>query len=189
MHPSRPVARRGRALLAGLVLVVVALGGWLVWESASYSMPLLAQEAANETLSPTAHEMVVANLVRERRGAGVLLVLQERGRGRYLVLTIGTNEAVAIARPMQGEVSPRPMTHDLLARVLEELHAEVVRVVVTDLQENTFYAQLVLRVDGREVAIDARPSDAIAIAVRVQAPIYVEADVLERASLSTEEAF
>jgi bifunctional DNase/RNase len=189
MDWSQPAARWARALLAPLTLVLVVVGGWLVWQTASYGMPLPEQEQPASEVSSTAHEMVVANVAREQRSGDILLVLQERGRERYLVLTIGPAEAVAIALPIQGEVPERPLTHDLMASMLDELGAQVVRVVVTDFHDSIYYAQLVLRVDGREIELDSRPSDAIALALRAQAPIYAEADVLERAGLTTEQPF
>jgi uncharacterized protein len=189
MQRNRPAARRARAVLAVLVVVLVGLGGWLVWETAGYGLPPPGREPSDDGVSPTAREMVVANLVRQQRGSGVLLVLQERGRGRYLVLTIGAAEAIAIAMPMQGEVPPRPLTHDLMARMLEELRAEVVRVEVTELRDDTYRAHLVLHAEGREITLDARPSDAIALALRAQVPIYAEADLLERAGISDEQQF
>jgi bifunctional DNase/RNase len=191
MERSQRRSRRLQAVFAVLVLALVVLGGWLVWVMARAGTPGDETQVmvADRTLSPTAHEMAVVDLVRERSGPGVVLVLQERGRGRFLLLTIGSAEALAIAMPLQGEAAPRPLSHDLMARMLGELRAQVVRVVVTDLRESTYYAQLVLRVDGREIELDSRPSDAVAIALRTQAPIYAEADVLERAALTTERPF
>jgi len=189
MQPNRPAARRARAVLAVLVVLLVGLGGWLVWETGGYGLLAAGREPSDNGASPTAREMGVANLVRQERGAGVLLVLQERGRARYLVLTIGPAEAVAIAMPMQGEVPPRPLTHDLMARMLEELRAEVVRVEVTELRGDAYRAQLVLHAEGREITLDARPSDAIALALRAQVPIYAEVDLLERAGISDEQPF
>jgi uncharacterized protein len=172
-----------------LVVALVALSGWLVWEMAGSRVLPAAQEPADGGVSPTAHEMVVVKLVRQQRGSGVLLVLQERGRARYLVLTIGAAEAIAIAMPIQGEVPPRPLTHDLMTRMLEELRAEVIRVEVTELRDEAYRAHLVLRAEGREITLDARPSDAIALALRAQVPIYAEADLLERAGISDEQSF
>ena len=180
--------RRARLALAALLILMAALGGWLLAQEAQAPPPRPALDEA--TLSPTAHEMVVAAVVRPREGRGVVLVLQERGRGRYLLLTIGEGEAVAIASQLDSATPPpRPLTHDLLARSLGEVGAEVIRVVVTDVRENTYYARVVLRANGREVDLDSRPSDAVALALRTQAPIYCEAAVLERAAMNTEEVF
>jgi uncharacterized protein len=180
--------RLALAALLALMAALAALGGWLLLDEARAPGPPAAPDQA--TLSPTAHEMVVADLVRPRAGSGVVLVLQERGRGRFLLLTIGEAEALAIATQLEGAPAPpRPLTHDLLARTLGELDAAVVRVVVTELRENTYYARVVLHANGRELEVDSRPSDAVALALRTQAPIYVEAAVLESAAMTTEEVF
>ena len=178
---------RLRLALAALLVLMAAVAAWLLVDEARAPSRPAPDEA---TLSPTAHEMVVADLVRPRGGSGVVLVLQERGRGRFLLLTIGEAEALAIATQLQGAPAPpRPLTHDLLARMLGELDAAVVRVVVTELRDNTYYARVVLRANGREMEMDSRPSDAVALALRTQAPIYAEAAVLESAAMSTEEVF
>jgi bifunctional DNase/RNase len=184
MEPLAPSASerwRWRGVLAVLTLAFIAVGGWLVWTLMHPSPP----SAPESSLSPTAHEMVVADLVRERASGSVVLVLQEKDGDRLLLLTIGDAEARAILLPLVGEAPPRPLTHDLMARTLAELGVTVARVVVTDLRESTYYAQLVLRVGEREVAIDSRPSDAVALALRARAPIYAEASVLERAATDT----
>lgn len=190
---SQPPTRRGRLLALGAaLLLLVAAGGWLLWDMVQ-PMPdppaPTPLQPGEDTLSPTAHEMAVAGLVREPGGRGVMLALQEKGRGRYLLLNIGEAEALAIAIRLEGANPPRPLTHDLMVRTLGELRADLTRVVVTDLRDGTYFAQLVLRVDGREVEVDARPSDAVALALRTRAPIYAEADVLERAAVSTEQTF
>ena len=82
-------------------------------------------------------------------------------------------EAQAIARELTGQRFPRPLTHDLLATIVEGLHAKVTRVVISDLKENTFFASLILEKDGEVISIDARPSDSIAVALRCQAPLFV----------------
>jgi bifunctional DNase/RNase len=84
---------------------------------------------------------------------------------------------------LQGQPTPRPMTHDLLTRVIGEMHAEVVQVAVTELRESTFYALITLRVNGSEVEIDSRPSDALALAVRTEAPIYVADAVIDDSAI------
>jgi len=188
---SEQPARRGRlaVLVAALVLLVVA-GGSLLWDRAQPAPAPPAPPARSaDTLSPTAREMAVAGLVREPGGRGVVLALQEKGRGRYLLLTIGEAEALAINLQLEGTTPPRPLTHDLMVQTLGELRTELARVVVTDLRDGTYFAHLVLRADGREVEVDARPSDAVALALRARAPIYAEAAVLERAAVSNEQTF
>jgi bifunctional DNase/RNase len=176
--------------LVGVLLVGSAL---LVRELTHGAEPPLATETAPAltavALSASAHEMVVADLVRERNSRGVVLILKEKGRERFLLLTIGDAEARAIALQLEGTVPERPLTHDLLANALREVQAPVVRVVVTELRDGTYYAQVVVRVEGREVGIDSRPSDAVALALRAQAPIYAEGALLERAALTAEQPF
>lgn len=110
-----------------------------------------------------------------------VVILKDDASDRALPIWIGAFEASAIAMALQGVVPPRPMTHDLLVAVLRGLKAEVERVVVCDLKENTYYARIHLRVDGAVREIDSRPSDAIAVAVRVGAPIFVAPHVAETA--------
>jgi bifunctional DNase/RNase len=102
-----------------------------------------------------------------------VVLLEERDGSRWLPIWIGTAEAQSIAIQIESLASPRPNSHDLARSVIDGLHGEVERVVVTDLREGTYYATLTLRSDGDHVDIDARPSDAIAIALRTGAPIFV----------------
>src|SRR5204863_9751715 len=104
---------------------------------------------------------------------------------------VGIFEANAIALQIENVSTPRPMTHDLLRNIIQDLHASVQKIVVCDLQENTFYALIYLALDGGTVAVDARPSDAIALALRTRAPIFVEDSVIDNATtvdFSTEQA-
>jgi len=110
-----------------------------------------------------------------------VVVLEEAEGGRWLPIWIGPNEARSIASEMEARHAPRPNTHDLTDRVIRGLDGEVAHVVVTQLVDSTYYATLVLRVHERVVEIDSRPSDAIAIALRAHAPIYVRENLLEAA--------
>ena len=112
-----------------------------------------------------------------------IVLLRERGGERYLPIWIGAADAAAIALSLQGVVTPRPMTHDLLKNILEDLTVEVQRIVVTELRDSTFYATIALQrgTDGFEVS--SRPSDAIALAVRMAVPIFAEEGVLDEASI------
>ncbi len=101
--------------------------------------------------------------------------------GRILPIYIGISEAVAIHSALKNEIPPRPMTHDLLVEVIRRLDAKVEKIVIDDLVDNTFYARLILRRGDREIEIDARPSDSIAVAVRLGAPIYIDESVLDEA--------
>ena len=117
----------------------------------------------------------------------LLLLRETEGQGRVLPVVIDTPEAHAIHRGIEGIRLARPLTHDLLVTMLEELHATVVGVVVTELRERTFFAEIELQVAGESRTISARPSDAIAIAVRTDTPIYASEEVLAEAGQAIEE--
>ncbi|MCL4845950.1 MAG: bifunctional nuclease family protein [Acidobacteria bacterium] len=110
-----------------------------------------------------------------------IVVLQDKEGQRVLPIWVGVFEANAIAIQIENQTPPRPMTHDLLRNILSDLKATVDRVVVTELRESTFYALIHLTVRGEPVAVDARPSDAIALALRTKSPIFVEEAVIETA--------
>jgi len=112
-----------------------------------------------------------------------ILLLKERGGHRYLPIWINTPEATAIALARDGMQPERPLTHDLLATVINELDAEVVDVVVTELRGGTFYADLTLEIEQDRRTISSRPSDAVALAVRVDAPLFAERAVLDEAGV------
>ena len=109
----------------------------------------------------------------------VLLLQESEGLGRTLPIFIGAPEATAIAFALQGMDTPRPMTHDLIRDLLGALGADVVRVVVTELRSSTYYADIVLMHGGHEVPVSSRPSDAVAVAVRTGAPLYVADDLMD----------
>ena len=112
-----------------------------------------------------------------------IVLLKEREGERYLPIWIGYMEAQAIAYALQGVVTPRPMTHDLMKNVLEEIGVHVERIVITELRDGTFYATIQMSRDGSKYDISSRPSDAIALAVRVNVPIFANEDVLTEASI------
>src|SRR5688500_7979866 len=112
-----------------------------------------------------------------------VVILKEKEAERYLLIWIGPAEAEAIAMKLGDIQPPRPQTHDLLRSMIESLGAHVSHVLVNDLNNDTFYARIVLEANGRTIEIDSRTSDAIALAVRVQVPIYAEESVLERAGI------
>ncbi len=112
-----------------------------------------------------------------------VVILKGKTVDRYLPIWIGPAEADAIAVKLQGVSVPRPLTHDLLCSVIDALGARVNSVVVHDLKNDTFYAKITLDVDGGQIEVDARPSDALALAVRVEAPVYVEESVLDKAGI------
>jgi hypothetical protein len=122
-------------------------------------------------------KLIEVELVRiridEKRGDQVI-VLKEKGGDRYLPIVIGIIEATAIKMKVSGFQPPRPLTHDLLNNLIKEMGAKLEKVVVTKLENNIFYAQLVVRKsDGAIIEVDARPSDSIALALRAEAPIFV----------------
>jgi bifunctional DNase/RNase len=112
-----------------------------------------------------------------------IVLLKEREGERYLPIWIGAMEATAIAFALQGIVTQRPMTHDLLKNILEEVGARVDRIVITELKEGTFYAVIHMSVNGSSHEVSSRPSDAIALAVRVNTPIFANEEVLSEASI------
>lgn len=112
-----------------------------------------------------------------------IVLLREREGERYLPIWIGAAEAAAIALALQGVVTPRPMTHDLLRTILEDLAVQVRRIEVTELRDATFFALIQLNRHGEDHQVSSRPSDAIALAVRMSVPIFVSEDVLNEASI------
>ncbi len=115
-----------------------------------------------------------------------VIVLKEQNAERYLPIWIGAFEAEAISMRLLGHKMPRPLTHDLLVNVIETLDAELRYIYVNALTNNVFYARLILDLEGQEIEVDARPSDAVAIAVRCEVPIYVAEEVLEEAGVEPE---
>lgn len=127
-------------------------------------------------------ESIRVSLVTQHR----VVILKEVDSERYLPIWIGPYEADAIALELQEVPMQRPFTHDLLRSVIGELGAQVTHVLINDLREDTFYARIVLDAQGRHAEVDSRPSDAIALAVRVKCPIYVEEIVMEKAGVTLE---
>ena len=119
-------------------------------------------------------------------GKQPIVLLKTVDGNRFLPIWIGHPEAAAILMKLQGAQTPRPMTHDLLNDLLEQLEAKCERVSVTELRDNTFYASITISVNGSEIEIDSRPSDAIALAVRCQAPIFAAEDVIDESSIEFE---
>ena len=112
-----------------------------------------------------------------------VVMLKEKMAERYLPIWIGPAEADAIAVKLQGVTVPRPLTHDLLRTVINTLGATINSIIVSDLKNDTFYAKVILDVDGGQMEVDSRPSDALALAVRAEVPIYTEETVLDKASI------
>ena len=112
-----------------------------------------------------------------------VVILKEKMAKRYLPIWIGPAEADAIAVKLQGVNVPRPLTHDLLSSVIDSLGAAIDSIIVSDLKSDTFYAKILLNIDGEQIEVDSRPSDALALAVRVEVPIYAEEAVLDKAGI------
>src|SRR5437667_12693345 len=119
-------------------------------------------------------------------GKQPIVLLKTADGNKFLPIWIGHPEAAAILMKLQSQAAPRPMTHDLLSDMLEQLGAQVIRITVTELRENTFYAQITVQQDGSEVEIDSRPSDAIALAIRADAPIFAADEVIEESAIEFE---
>src|SRR5690349_6443096 len=132
-------------------------------------------------------EMVVESIRMNLLYPHRVVMLKEVRRERYLPIVIGVPEADAIAIKLQNHEVPRPLTHDLLCNMIGTLGARVTKVVVNDLSGETFFARIIMDVAGRHVEVDSRPSDAIALAVRLGVPIFVEESVLERGAIEPEE--
>jgi bifunctional DNase/RNase len=126
-------------------------------------------------------EMTIKGLMVDPITNMPIVILKDSGGDRVLPIWVGIFEANAIALQIENIASPRPMTHDLLRNIISDLDGRVERVVVSDLKENTFYAVIHLDVRGSQVAIDARPSDALALALRTAAPILVDDSVISSA--------
>ena len=126
-------------------------------------------------------EMTIKGLLVDPITNMPIVVLKDKAGERVLPIWVGIFEANAIALQIENVATPRPMTHDLLRNIIADLDGEVDRVVVSDLKENTFFASIHLTVKGEHVVVDARPSDAIALALRTRAPILVEETVVANA--------
>jgi uncharacterized protein len=128
-------------------------------------------------------EMSVYGVSFDIVGKQPIVLLKTHDENKYLPIWIGHPEAAAILMKLQESTPARPLTHDLLTSMLEHLETEVVKITVTELRENTFFAQITLRQNGQEIEVDSRPSDAIAIAVRAGAKIYATDEVIEESGI------
>ncbi len=131
-------------------------------------------------------EMVIYGVSFDMVGKQPIVLLKAVDTNKFLPIWIGHPEAAAILMKLQGANTPRPMTHDLMNEMLGELAVNCSRVSVTELRENTFYASITLSVDGREIEIDSRPSDALALAVRTSAPIFAAEEVIAESAIEFE---
>jgi bifunctional DNase/RNase len=131
-------------------------------------------------------EMLIYGVSFDLVGKQPIVLLKTAEGNKFLPIWIGHPEAAAILMKLQSQAPPRPMTHDLLSDMLEQLGAQIVRITVTELRENTFYAQITVQQDGGEIEIDSRPSDAIALAIRAEAPIFAADRVIEESAIEFE---
>jgi uncharacterized protein len=131
-------------------------------------------------------EMLIYGVSFDLVGKQPIVLLKTTDGNKFLPIWIGHPEAAAILMKLQGASTPRPMTHDLLTDLLSHLDAQVVRITVTELKENTFYATVTVAQDGTEIEVDSRPSDAIALAVRAEAPIFAADHVIEESAIEFE---
>ena len=131
-------------------------------------------------------EMVIYGVSFDMVGKQPIVLLKTIESNKFLPIWIGHPEAAAILMKLNGSTAPRPLTHDLLVNILSELEVECTRVAVTELRENTFYASISLRANGRELEIDSRPSDALALAVRSGAPIFAADEVIAESAIEFE---
>ncbi len=132
-------------------------------------------------------EMQIYGVSFDMVGKQPIVLLKTIDDNRFLPIWIGHPEAAAILMKLQGADTPRPMTHDLIVEMLDQVDSKCERISVTELRDNTFYASITLSVNGSEVELDSRPSDALAIAVRLGAPIFVAEEVIEESSIEFEQ--
>lgn len=130
------------------------------------------------------HEMLIDSIRVSLMNYQRVVILKEKGSDRYLPIWIGPAEADSIAVKLQDVAVPRPLTHDLLNLVITTLGGSVTQILVSDLMNDTFYAKITIQLNGDSFEVDSRPSDAIALAVRVKAPIYVAEEVLTQAGVA-----
>jgi uncharacterized protein len=136
--------------------------------------------------SSAMQEMTIYGVSFDMVGKQPIVLLKTAEGNKFLPIWIGHPEAAAILMKLQGAATPRPMTHDLVTEMLSQLEAKVVKIAVTDLRDNTFFALITLAVNGSEIEIDSRPSDAIALAVRSDAPIFAADAVIEESAIEFE---
>ena len=149
----------------------------------SYNGRAPTSEAVSEEL---VQRMSIYGVSFDMVGKQPIVLLKTVEGNKFLPIWIGHPEAAAILMKLQGASTPRPMTHDLLSEVLESMDAKCKKVSVTELRDNTFYASITISMNGSEMEIDSRPSDALALAVRCSAPIFAADDVIEESAIEFE---
>jgi hypothetical protein len=159
-----------------------ALASAVVLALAVVLLPAAAQSAEGPAAGAGTYEMEVLGLQTHPQSGTPLLLLRAKQDKRELTIFIGPVEANTIAIPLQGMRPPRPLTHDLLIEVIHRLRGKLKRVVITDMREGTYYANLILDAQGQEMVLDSRPSDAVALALREGAPIFATEAAFVRSS-------
>jgi len=129
-------------------------------------------------------EMKVKTIAMDTDSKNPVMILTDVEEKRYLPIWIGPYEAAAIIDELEGNARPRPMTHDLMRNVFQHFNGKIKRVVVNELQDQTYFARMVVESDGKETEIDARPSDSVAMALRFKAPIFVTESVVQAAAIA-----
>lgn len=132
-------------------------------------------------------EMELSRTIIDENRDEQIIVLKEIKGTRIFPIVIGIYEAAAIERKIKGHKTPRPLTHDLMINFLKALNSSITKVVITDLKKNTFYAKIYVGVDGKEIEIDSRPSDAIVLAVHLKSPIFVDDKILDEVGTISDE--
>jgi len=130
--------------------------------------------------------MVIYGVSFDMVGKQPIVLLKTVDGNKFLPIWIGHPEAAAILMKLQGQATPRPMTHDLVVEILDELETTCAQVAITELRDNTFFATITLKIGDKEVEIDSRPSDALALAVRSESPIYAAEDVIAESAIEFE---
>ena len=148
----------------------------------------MGPDSADTQGIPMEVEMKIRGLMMDPVTNMPIVILKDIGSDTVLPIWVGVYEANAIALEIEKVTTPRPMTHDLIKNVLVGLESQVHKVVVTELREDTFYAVIWVERDGRIISIDSRPSDALALALRVDCPIFVEDEVLKSSKLSANDS-
>ena len=147
-------------------------------------LPLLITVSARaENKEDKEEEMLINGVGFDREAQAPVVLLSDKERKKVLPIWIGLCEARSIELGLAGEIAPRPLTYDLVAAIVRTMKGKVERIVIVDLRDQVFYAQVEVSVNGTVSRIDARPSDALALAFRMSAPIFVKKSVLEKASV------
>ena len=156
---------------------------WFVLISVILLTLCISQETHLAQQKPGIVKMKVMRVRVDPLGAESVVILEDMEESRAIPIWIGFSEANAIALEINGVVPPRPMTHDLIKNILEGLCARVERILIHDVRQNIIFARIILKLSGKELPIDARPSDAIALAVRAKAPIFVTDEIYRSLSI------